>query len=119
MNIYVGNLSPQVSDEDLRTAFQTYGEIISASVIKDKFSGDSKGFGFVEMPKKEEGEAAIRGLNGTDLQGKSIVVNEARPKTERSGGGGRGGPRRGGFGGGGGGRRSGSGGGGGGGRRNY
>lgn len=119
MNIYVGNLSPQVSDEDLRTAFQTYGEIISASVIKDKFSGDSKGFGFVEMPKKEEGEAAIRGLNGTDLQGKSIVVNEARPKTERSGGGGRGGPRRGGFGGGGGGRRSGSGSGGGGGRRNY
>ena len=120
MNIYVGNLSPQVSDDDLRAAFQTYGEITSASVIKDKFSGDSKGFGFVEMAKKEEAEAAIRGLNGTNLQGKSIVVNEARPRTERSGGGGSRGPRRGGFGGGG--RRGGGGnssGGGGGGRRNW
>ena len=109
MNIYVGNLSPQVTDNDLRAAFQTYGEITSASVVKDKWSGDSRGFGFVEMAKKEEGEAAIRALNGTDLQGKSIVVNEARPKTERRGGGGGGGrgPRRGGFGGGG--RRGGGG----------
>jgi RNA recognition motif-containing protein len=114
MNIYIGNLSTQVSDEDLRAAFQTYGEITSATVIKDKWSGDSKGFGFVEMPKKEEAEAAIRGLNGTSIQGKSVVVNEARPRTE-GGGGGRG-QRRGG--GGGGGRRGGSGGSGGG-RRNW
>jgi len=114
MNIYVGNLSTQVRDEDLRAAFQTYGEITTASVIKDKFSSESKGFGFVEMPKKEEAEAAIRGLNGTDFQGKTITVNEARPRTERTGGGG--GRRSGGFGGGGGGRR---GGGGGGGRRNW
>lgn len=98
MNIYVGNLSPQVSDDDLRAAFQPFGEITKVTVIKDKFSGDSKGFAFVEMAKKEEGQSAIDGLNGKDLQGKTIVVNEARPRTERSGGGrGRG---RGGFGGG-------------------
>jgi len=108
MNIYVGNLSAEVNDDDLRAAFQQYGLITSASVIKDKFSGDSKGFGFVEMEKKEEAEAAIRALNGTELKGKSIVANEARPRAERSGGGGHG-RGRGGFGGGGGGGRRGGG----------
>ena len=126
MNIFVGNLSREVSDEDLRAEFQAFGEIKSIQIIKDKFSGDSKGFGFIEMPKKEEAEAAIRALNGKQLGGKSIVVNEARPREDRrtgGGGGGRGGRGRGGFGGGGGGgRRGGSGGsgassGGGGGRR--
>lgn len=109
MNIYVGNLSPQLSEDDLRAAFQAYGEITRVVIIKDKFSGESKGFGFVEMSKQDEAQAAINALNGTALQGKSITVNEARPRTERSGGGrGRG---RGGFGGGGG-RRGGGGGGG-------
>ncbi|MDI6765664.1 MAG: RNA-binding protein [Bacteroidota bacterium] len=112
MNIYVGNLSSQVSDDDLRAAFQPFGEITRVTVIKDKWSGESKGFAFVEMAKKEEGQSAIDGLNGKELQGKSIVVNEARPKTERSGGGrGRG---KGSFGGG---RRDGGSGGGGRGRR--
>jgi len=114
MNIFVGNLSREVSDEDLRAEFQAFGEIKSIQIIKDKFSGDSKGFGFIEMPKKEEAEAAIRALNGKQLGGKSIVVNEARPREDRrtgGGGGGRGGRGRGGFGGGGGGgRRGGSGG---------
>jgi len=114
MNIYVGNLSREVTEEDLKEAFQKFGVLTSASIIKDKFSGDSKGFGFVEMASKEEAEAAIRGLNGTDLRGKALTVNEARPRREDGGGNrGGGGRGRGGFGGGGGGgRRSGGGGGG-------
>ncbi len=86
MNIYVGNLSSRVSDDDLRAAFQPFGEITRVTVIKDKWSGESRGFAFVEMAKKEDGQSAIDGLNGKELQGKSIVVNEARPKTERKGG---------------------------------
>jgi RNA recognition motif-containing protein len=120
MNLFVGNLSHGVSEDDLRAEFQAFGEIKSIQIIKDKFSGESKGFGFVEMPKKEEAEAAMKALNGKTLDNKSIVVNEARPREERGSGGGggrRGGGGRGGFGGGGGGGRRSGGGGGGGGRR--
>lgn len=94
MNIYVGNLSRDVTEDDLRKAFEAFGQVESASVIKDRFSGESRGFGFVDMPSKNEGQAAILALNGKDLMGRSITVNEAYPKTgERKGGG----DRRGGF----------------------
>jgi RNA recognition motif-containing protein len=100
MNIYVGNLSFGVTEDELKQAFEAFGTVESARVITDKFSGKSKGFGFVEMPSKDEAQAAITGLNGTDLGGRQINVNEARPKTDArpGGGGGRGG--RGGRGGG-------------------
>ncbi len=92
MNIYVGNLSREVAEEDLRQAFGAFGEVASATVIKDKFSGESRGFGFVEMPAKAEAQAAIDGLNGKELKGQTLNVNEARPRSEgrRGGGGGRG-----------------------------
>jgi RNA recognition motif-containing protein len=119
MNIYVGNLSFEVKEDDLRQAFEAYGKVESATIIMDKFSGESRGFGFVEMPSKDEATAAIAEMNGKDLKGRALNVNEARPKTE-GGGGGRGGPRRSGGGGGGRGGRGGfGGGGGGGGRRSY
>ena len=118
MNIYVGNLSFEVKEDDLRQAFEAYGKVESATIIMDKFSGESRGFGFVEMASKDEATAAIAEMNGKDLKGRALNVNEARPKTEGGGGGGgRGGPRRGG--GGGGGRGGFGGGGGGGGRRSY
>ena len=103
MNIFVGNLSRNVTDSELREAFVAFGEIASAQVIKEKFTGESRGFGFVEMPNKEEADKAIAGLNGKDLKGRTMTVNEARPRTDRprTGGGGGG---RGGFGGGGAGR---------------
>jgi RNA recognition motif-containing protein len=82
MNIYIGNLLRDVTEDDLKNAFAPFGEVESVNIIKDKFSGQSKGFGFVEMKKKEEGEAAIRGLNGTDLKGRTLTVNEARPKSD-------------------------------------
>ena len=119
MNIYVGNLSSDVSEEDLRNLFSEYGHITNVKVIKDIFSGTSKGFGFVEMPGVSEAQKAINELNAKELKGKKIVVNEARPKTDSRGGGGGGrGGNRGGSGGGGsrggsGGGRSGGGGGGG------
>lgn len=117
MNIFVGNLSRDVTEEDLREAFGAFGKVTRISILKDKFTGEPRGFGFVEMESKEEGQAAINDLNGKDLKGRRLTVNEARPKTERAGGGGGfGGPRRGGGGGGGfggGGRRGGGGGGGG------
>jgi len=93
MNIYVGNLSFQVAEADLQEAFAAFGAVQSVSIIKDKFSGQSRGFGFVEMPNQEEAEKAIAALNGKDLKGRAITVNEARPRTERprTGGGGRGG----------------------------
>lgn len=95
MNIYVGNLARSVSDSDLKDAFQAFGEVSSASVIKDKYSGESRGFGFVEMPSKEEAEKALSALNGKELQGRTITVNEAKPRADRSrGGGGFGGGRR-------------------------
>lgn len=108
MNLYVGNLSREVTEGDLRAAFEAFGQVTSAAVIKDKFSGESRGFGFVEMASKEEAEKAIAALNGTDLKGRAISVNEARPRTDDRGGSGGGGRR---FGGGGGGGRSGGGGG--------
>ena len=90
MNIYVGNLSRDVTEEDLQEAFGAFGQVASVNVIKDKFSGESRGFGFVEMPEKAEAQAAIADLNGKDLKGQTLNVNEARP---RRGGGGRGGGR--------------------------
>ena len=86
MNIYVGNLSYQVSEEELQKAFEAYGQVESAKIIKDNYSGRSKGFGFVEMPVNEEAEAAIAGLNGKDLKGRAVTVNKARPRTESRGG---------------------------------
>jgi RNA recognition motif-containing protein len=106
MNIYVGNLSYEVAEEDLREAFSRFGQVASANVIKDRDTGRSKGFGFVEMPTQAEAQAAIAGLNGQELKGRAMNVNEARPRTDRAGGGG-GGGRRGGGGGGGGGNRGG------------
>jgi RNA recognition motif-containing protein len=103
MNIYVGNISRTATEQDLKEAFEAFGAVQSAAIIKDKFSGESRGFGFVEMPNKEEADKAISGLNGKDLKGRTLTVNEARPRTDRprtSGGGG--GSSRGGFGGGGG-----------------
>ena len=100
MNIYVGNLSFQVTEGDLQEAFSAYGAVTSASIIKDKFSGQSRGFGFVEMPDKDEAEKAIAALNGKDIKGRAITVNEARPRTDRPRTGGGGGGGRGGFGGG-------------------
>ncbi len=94
MNIYVGNLSNDVTDEDLRQAFEAFGQVTSANVIKDKFSGQSRGFGFVEMPGKAEAQAAIDGLNGKDLKGRPLNVNEARPRPEGDRGGRRGGGGR-------------------------
>ena len=108
MNIYVGNLSRETTEDELRQAFEAHGEVTSVTIIKDKFSGESKGFAFIEMPAKAQARAAIDGMNGQELKGRALNVNEARPKSEshrggRGGGGGRGG--RGGSGGGGGGRR--------------
>ena len=118
MNIFIGNLSRQVSDADLREAFEAHGAVASANVIKDKFTGESRGFGFVEMPTQAEAQAAIAALNGKDLKGRALNVAEAKPRTEggggggaRSGGGGYGGGNRSGGGGYGGGNRSGGGGG--------
>ena len=91
MNIFVGNLSRDVTEDDLLNAFGAYGRVARATVLRDKFSGDPRGFGFVEMEAKAEAQAAINGLNGTELKGRALNVNEARPKTERSGGGGGGG----------------------------
>ena len=104
MNIYVGNLSYEVSEEDLKEAFETFGQVETVNIIKDKYSGQSKGFGFVEMSAKAEADSAIEGLNDTELKGRTLKVNEARPRTERGGRGGYGGGGRGG--GQGGGRRS-------------
>jgi RNA recognition motif-containing protein len=101
MNIYVGNLSPETTEDDLRQAFEAFGQVNTATVIKDKFSGESRGFGFVEMPAKNEAETAIAEMDGKDLNGSMIKVNEARPRPDRQGGGG----GRGGSGGGGRGRR--------------
>ena len=117
--LYVGNLSYNVRDEDLQQAFAQYGNVSSAKVMMDRDTGRSKGFGFVEMGTDAEAQAAINGMNGQSLDGRAIVVNEARPREERPGGFGGGGGGRpsgggGGFGGGGGGRSGGGGGSGGG-----
>ena len=80
MNVYVGNLSYDLSEEDLKTAFGEYGEVTSAKIISDRYSGRSKGFGFIEMSSDDEAKAAIEGLAGKELAGRAIVVNEARPR---------------------------------------
>lgn len=98
MNIYVGNLPFGATDDDLQQLFGAHGDVTSANVIKDRFSGESRGFGFVEMPSREDALAAIEALNGTDFKGRSITVNEAKPKSPREGGGGGGGGGRGGRG---------------------
>jgi cold-inducible RNA-binding protein len=114
--LYVGNLSYNVRDDDLQQAFAQYGTVSSAKVMMDRDTGRSKGFGFVEMGSDPEAQAAINGMNGQALDGRAIVVNEARPREERPGGFGGGGGSRGGFGGGGGTGGGGGFGGGGGGR---
>jgi RNA recognition motif-containing protein len=96
MNIYVGNLSYELTEEELQQAFEAFGQVESAKIIKDAYTGRSRGFGFVEMPSKDEGEAAVNGLNGTELKGRTLKVSEARPRREggRRGGRGGGGGRR-------------------------
>ena len=79
MNIYVGNFSGEVTDEDLRVAFETFGQVESATVIKDKFTGESRGFGFVEMPSRKDAEEAMNGIK--ELKGRMVTVNEARPRS--------------------------------------
>jgi len=107
MRIYVGNLSYDVTEEELQQEFLAYGEVTSVSILTDKFSGRPKGFGFVEMTSKSEAEAAITGLNGKTLKERTIVVNEARPRTDNRSGGSYGDRRGGGYGGGRGGRSGG------------
>ena len=85
MNIYVGNISWNLKDQDLSNLFAEHGEVASAKVITDKFTNRSKGFGFVEMPNDEQAQAAIAALNGTEVDGRNIVVNESRPKSEGDG----------------------------------
>jgi len=80
MNIYVGNLPYQLSEDDLKNAFAAYGEVVSANIISDRYTGQSKGFAFVEMPNDAEAEQAIEGLNDSDLGGRSIKVNQARAR---------------------------------------
>ncbi len=87
MNIYVGNLAYQTTEESLRQAFEAFGEVASVSIVKDKYSGESRGFGFVEMPVKSEAIAAINGLNDEELNGRRLNVNEARPRRDRRSGG--------------------------------
>ena len=118
MNIFVAKLNYDTSEETLRSVFEEFGEVSSAKVIMDKFSGRSKGFGFVEMPNDDEGNQAIDSLNETNLDGRTIVVKKAKPREDNRGGGG-GGYRGGGGGGGGGGYRGGGGGYGGGGGNRY
>lgn len=118
MNIYVGNLSWTMTDEDLNSMFSQFGSVSSAKILKDKMNGRSKGFGFVEMENDEEAKAAISNLNETEVQGRKIIVNESQPRPE---GGGGGGFKKRSFGGGGGGgyKKSGGYGGGGGSRGGY
>ncbi|MBL7763873.1 MAG: RNA-binding protein [Chitinophagaceae bacterium] len=108
MNIYVGNLSWGLKDQDLANMFASFGEVASAKIVTDKFTQRSKGFGFVEMPNDAEAQAAIAQLNGSEVEGRNLVVNESRPKQE---GGGGGGFKKKSFGGGGGGFKKGGGGG--------
>ena len=119
-NIYVGNVSFRTTEQDIEAAFAAYGQVERVQIVKDRETGQSRGFAFVEMPGDAEADKAIAGLNGADMGGRTLTVNEARPREARSGGGGGGGFGGGGggnrFGGGGGGGRGGSGGGGGGGR---
>jgi RNA recognition motif-containing protein len=83
MNIYVGNLYLAVTEDELRQAFEAYGQVTSAKIITDRYTGNSRGFGFVEMPDSQEAKSALSGLNGTDLKGRALKVNEARPRDDR------------------------------------
>jgi RNA recognition motif-containing protein len=103
MNIYVGNLSWNLKDQDLSNLFASHGDVTSAKIVTDKFTGRSKGFGFVEMSNDDQAQAAISALNGSEVDGRNIVVNESRPKPEGGGSGGGGGFKKRSFGGGGGG----------------
>ena len=94
MNIYVGNLSWEVTQDDLKEAFEAHGQVASANLVTDKYTGKSRGFGFVEMPVEDEARSAMGALNGTDLKGRQLNVNEAKPRNDRGGGGGGGGDRR-------------------------
>jgi len=94
MNIYVGNLAYDVLEDELRKSFETFGQIESVNIVKDKYSGESKGFGFVEMSSVDDAQSAMDALNGKELKGQKIIVNEARPRPNKSRGGGRGGGRR-------------------------
>lgn len=117
MNIYVGNLPRAATEDEVRSVFESHGSVASVAIIRDKFTGESRGFGFVEMPSDNEAQNAINTMNGAEMGGRPLTVNEARPKTE--GGERRGGRSSFGGGGGGGGNRGGRGGGyGGGGNRN-
>ncbi len=88
MNIYVGNLSRDVTENDLREAFEAFGTVDSVKIITDRFTGASRGFGFIEMPEDEEAKKAMADLNGKEMKGREVKINEARPRTERGGGGG-------------------------------
>ena len=83
MNIYVGNVYLAVTEDELRQAFEAYGQVTSAKIITDRYTGNSRGFGFVEMPDHQEAKSALSGLNGTDLKGRALKVNEARPREDR------------------------------------
>jgi RNA recognition motif-containing protein len=87
VNIYVGNLPRDTTDSDLQKAFEAFGTVQSVTIVKDKFSGQSRGFGFVDMPNNKEAQAAIDGLNGKELMGRALNVNEARPRPNHRGGG--------------------------------
>lgn len=112
-NIYVGNISFQTTEQDIDAAFSAYGQVDRVQIVKDRDTGQSRGFAFVEMPNNADADKAMAALNGADLSGRTLTVNEARPREPRPGGGGGGGGNR--FGGGGGGNRPGGGGSGGGG----
>jgi RNA recognition motif-containing protein len=86
MNIYVGNVFLAVTEDDLRQAFEAFGQVTSAKIIKDRYTGNSRGFGFVEMPNHQEAKSALSGINGKDLKGRALKVNEARPRDDRKGG---------------------------------
>jgi len=116
-NIYVGNISFQTTEQDIDAAFSAYGQVDRVQIVKDRDTGQSRGFAFVEMPNNADADKAMVALNGADLSGRTLTVNEARPREPRPGGGGGGGGNRFGGGGGGGGRPGGGSGGGGGNRR--
>ncbi len=97
MKIYVGNLSSEVNEEELRQEFEAFGEVTSVNIVTDKYSGRPRGFGFVEMASVSEGQAAITGLSGKTLKERTLNVNAARPRSESRGGGGYGDRRGGGF----------------------
>jgi RNA recognition motif-containing protein len=90
MNIYVGNLSYEATEETIRNAFEAFGQVTSVTIVKDKYSGQARGFGFVEMPDQASAQAAIKNLNGKDLLGRQLNVNEAHARTDRGGSGSRG-----------------------------